>query len=1460
MGKKITDEDMLLNIKINGDEAKSEFYALQEAVRDLNSENNKLEKGLKKYNTQIEKNEKSIAKYTATIDKQKLEQEKQTALFKKHGQTVKDLEADFYKLSESGQKAKRGMDMQDKLVNAKRSYLDAGKAANAAALAVKALEKKNSDLAIETNKLTQKRDVDTASLNKNKAAITESSTKIDSLRKNLDLTSFSLDDLSREITEATRKLRQMNPNDPKWNAHNAQLQTLNRRYAELRATATRTGSVLGRMATSVNKYWAVTVSFLASFVGLMYSATAAVQKFAGFEDILSDTQKTTGLAKNEVKELNENLKKIDNRTAQAELQGLAKIGGKLGVKGLKDVEGFVRAADQINVALSEDLGGNAEEAIGQVGKLVDIFKIKDEFGIEQGMLKVGSVINELGSASTANEGYIVEFSKRVAGVGANAGISINDVMGLGATLDQFGQQAEASSSVYTQMMSNMFKNTAEYASVAGMSVSKFSKLMNTDANEAFISVLEGLKGNNEGMETLVNNLGDMELNGVRATSILGTLADNTATLRDQQNLANQSFIAGTSLTNEFNVKNHNAAAVLEKQVKVREDLIVQLGEKLYPLMVSGNNIMNTGLKVLGAFTTFLIEHGASLVKVTLVIGAYVVGVKLQVLWNTKLKDVLGKKAITQKLDTALMTAQTAATHLLTAAKALLSGNIKAATVAIKLFSTALRLNPLGIFLTVLTAVGYGLYKLVTYSSDAEKAIKRVNDAHKDFEKTAALEDRTLKRLFGTLSGTKEGTKEWAKARKEITDKYGQYLSDLGIEINTLADAKKAYEQLSTAIRDTALEKAKTNALNTANETLADTQIDQLTKIREEINDTYSDDPEKAARYFQRMKSELEKGGTMSKGMTTVMFNTGIEGEISAYYNAKKTFEVEKAKIDALFTKSQKTTTTNLSKDGNEPDEPTNPTSSTSSEPSANFEAQIIALKESYAAQKITKEKYEKDLDDLELAHLQYRLANFKGEAEDKLKLQGQIADKQVSIRDKYDKSEIAATKQHDKDLDKVEKSAKERNDEYMQELNIRMKNTETAHKMELAQLKIQQNEELAIFTGTQGQRKELQEKHALETLALSEKQATDMVNLLNQIFVDIDMDEIDLGEVILSDEQKLELEAKIVELKKLLSELNIDPETGKDKTSGVDILGMSSDKWMEMFDRLKEGKLGIEDLASAVGVVSNAWSMYSNLRAAQEKKELKQFEEKTKKEKLALDRQLESGAISQEQYTAKTAILDAELDTKKEEIEKKQAERAKRQAIFEATMALAVGLVKLWASPGFPAAIPMALVLGTIGAVQIATIAAAQYEKGKYPVVGADDGRTYNADYVGDGLKTGIYSEPTLGLFSEKAPEMVVDGATTKQLQFNYPQIYNSIIDVSQGRVPQYAQGKYPSTSTPMSSTDYPTVGTSDPAINRLLQKTIEALDKFANKPLEIPWYGSGSISEKMKKATKYEKQKTINR
>lgn len=1475
MAKRIADEDMVLNIIINGDKGRAELIRLERSVKDLTIAN------------------EGLAAKKAKVEQRML---KLAAAGEKDSVTYKNLETEVRQLS--------------------------------------------------------------AAMERNQNAIDQARQRMATLRGGLELTKMTVADLRSEIARLTKLKNTSVPGTEQWKAYDRQLAKVVRRYEELKAEGANTKGVLCKMADGVNKYWNLVVSGLASFAGVFLGIKGAVNKFLGFTDVLADTRKTTQLTQQEVEELNVSLGKIDTRSPQEELLGLGRIAGKLGIEGKDNIEGFVRAADQINIALKEDLGNNTEEAINHVGKLVDIFKISDNYGIEKGMLKVGSVINELGAASTANEGYIVEFSKRVAGVAPTAGVSIEATMGLAATLDKLGQQAEASSTVYAQMMSKMFKNTAIYADIAGMSLADFSELIKSDANEAFIRVLEGLKGNNAGMEALVRNLGDMQLNGVRATTILGTLASNTATLREQQNLANKAFREGTSLTNEANIKNNNAAALDAKRRKERERLIVDLGGKLQPIMVANNNIMNTGLKILNTLVGFLVDHGAMLLKTTALIAAYTGGMKLATLANNL--------------------------HLTSIAGVI--ANLK------RLFQT-LTLSTWGIALAAVTALGYGLYKLFTYSTDAEKALKRVSDANKEFEKSAASEQITIDRLFGKLKAATEGTKEWGAARKAITDKYGQYLSDMGIEINSLQDVEKAYRAVSAAARQAAKDRAMEKASATAGDEYVNVEVEQLARIREILLKDYGD--YEGSALFEDLKKEILSGKELSVAMQKMVADSqktknwmgylyeenDVKDAISKIREAKAAFEVEMKEINSVFgvtsmgggtlgfrdfdkelsdledsykkkeiTKEEHERKLDaievdrmrdrLMKEGIMGDEriqlernisekieeirqkatkgvygtKIEKTKVTSGEDSApDYDAKIIALKESYAAEKVTKEEYEKQLDDLELAHLQYRLKNFEGDEEKRLELEQKIADKKISIREKQDKEEKAKEKdksqeyitsllsendelsrketvayherlkkaglfgkdrkeftedelkaleilqkQHADNLKKIEDDArKKRGEAYVKEISDRLKNQETGNSMELAQLQIKHNNELARENIRVSERKEIAKRQAKEMLELKEEQAKEMLDLLNELFISAEADELNLEEQILTEEQKQNIEKRILELQKLLSELALEmPKDGDSPDNSVDLLGMTAEKWTEFLQHLQDGEFGIEGLIAAVRVLQSVWGTFDKIKTAQEKKELKRYEQKTKREKTALDKQLDAGKISQEQYNARVSQLDADLDAKKEAIEKKQAKRKQAMSIIDSIINTAVGVTAALTTRPTWLGIALAATVGSLGAIETALIASQQYAKGKYPVIGADDGMTYQADYAGDNLQTGIYQNPTLGLFSEKEPEMVVDGATTRRLVFDYPQIYQSIMDVAHGRTPQYDSGKYPPANSSV-STDPDVVYAADPEMKQLLRKNLEMMEELKEMDIVISMFGRNGLMKAIKKANKFKQDTT---
>lgn len=345
-------------------------------------------------------------------------------------------------------------------------------------------------------------------------------------------------------------------------------------YQELQARLRQTTNEVYQLDRASKSFWKDFKSLAGAVVGgnlitgLMNQMNMLVQSTIKSKlelaEAMVDVQKVTGMTNTEIEKLNGQLSAIDTATGRKELLGLAYEAGKLGKSSVEDVAGFVRAADKIKVALGQDLGEGATQAIG---KLVSIFQIEGEFGLEKGMLKIGSAINEIGAASTASEGYLVEFAKRMSGVSGIVGLSAADIIGMAGTLDSLGQTAEVSSTALSKLFVKMGSDTATFAKYAGMSMEQFSSLLKEDAMEAFVQVLGGVEKTAGGVEALSATLGELGLDGGRVVGVLGSLSKNVSELRRQQGIANEAFEKGDSILNEFNKKNQSASASVTKLYK-----------------------------------------------------------------------------------------------------------------------------------------------------------------------------------------------------------------------------------------------------------------------------------------------------------------------------------------------------------------------------------------------------------------------------------------------------------------------------------------------------------------------------------------------------------------------------------------------------------------------------------------------------------------------------------------------------------------------------------------------------------------------------------------------------------------------------------------------------------------------------------------------------------------------------
>lgn len=510
----------------------------------------------------------------------------------------------------------------------------------------------------------------------------------DNLYEEIGLTNLSLRDLGKRQKDLNAILRQLNPNTELYKQYSEQLKEVNNRIKELRGTANETRFSLSKLTDGFNKYGAIAASAIAGLTGITLTMRSCVNEYAEMEEAQSQVIKYTGLTKDEVKELNEEFKQMDTRTARTRLNELAGDAGKLGISTKEGVKEFVEAADMINVALGKDLG---KEAINSIGKLANMFGTDDR-SLKENMLAVGSAVNSVAQNSSAAEPYLVEFTARMGGVGKQANMAITDIMGFASALDQNMLRSEMASTALSGLILKLYQEPSKYAQLAGLQVEEFTKLMSEDVNEAVLTFLEALNRMG-GMDKMAPVLDKMSLSGAEAASVISALAGNVEKVRKEQLGANQAFVEGTSVVNEFNVQNSTVQAELDKAKKRFADIRVELGEQLLPVMKYMVSTGSLTVKGLSAVVSVLMENKRVIVTVTSAIAAYVLVVN---------GATLAKKGYTVAT--------------------------KAATMATNLFSKATKASPWGLVISGVTAAITYFSMFRDETDKTTESQKKLNDA------------------------------------------------------------------------------------------------------------------------------------------------------------------------------------------------------------------------------------------------------------------------------------------------------------------------------------------------------------------------------------------------------------------------------------------------------------------------------------------------------------------------------------------------------------------------------------------------------------------------------------------------------------------------------------------------------------------------------------------------------------
>lgn len=559
-----------------------------------------------------------------------------------------------------------------------------------------------------------------------------------------NLSSASYKELSVVMKTVQKQLRSgaVERNSEEWKKLQQKLKEVKREMNAINSESKETTSLWSRFVNVLNTNWGAVSQIIAAYAGLSMTIRKCAQAYADMEESMANVRKYTGQTDEEVHRMNEDFKRMDTRTAREQLNELAGSAGRLGITSKDMIEEFVDGADKINVALGDDLG---EGAVDKIGKLAQMFGEDKTKGLRGAMLATGSAVNELAQNSSANAGYIVDFTADLSGVGIQAGMTQAQLMGLASALDQNMQEEATSATVFSQLITKMYQEPAKFAKIAGVEVTKFSNLMKTNANEGLMTFLSAMKSRG-GFAEMAPMFEEMQLNGTRAVGVLSAVASHLDQVRTAQDLATQSYASGTSVINEFNVQNNTVQAKLDKAKKRFEDLTVELGEQLIPVTRYAISTLSIGIHVLSTLITFTFTH----VKQLTIIGSAIA--VCTALWYKETIAIKLKAAATtyaaaiDKAYIATTTLLRAAMVALQATWAYLTKGVQGYVVVMRAARLASLTNPWAALATVLTVVGVAVYGAVKAFTSYNEAMRNSTQEAKNNRAVAEAQASLAKKV------------------------------------------------------------------------------------------------------------------------------------------------------------------------------------------------------------------------------------------------------------------------------------------------------------------------------------------------------------------------------------------------------------------------------------------------------------------------------------------------------------------------------------------------------------------------------------------------------------------------------------------------------------------------------------------------------------------------------------------
>lgn len=346
----------------------------------------------------------------------------------------------------------------------------------------------------------------------------------------------------------------------------------------LSATTGKKLEAIGETFTSVGKK--ATLGFTVP-IGLGFKK--AVNISSEFESAMTGVRKTTTMTDEEFAKMSKSVQEMSKvlPAGTTEIAGVAEAAGQLGIK-KKHLLDFTKT--MIDLGYSTNL--SSEEGAFALSRFANITQMS-----QKDFSKLGSTIVDLGNNFATSEAEIVDMGLRLAGTGAQVGLTEDQILGLSTAMSSVGIRAEAGGSAFSRVMQKM--NTAVisgsdklqgFADVAGLSAEEFSYKWKTKPQEAITDFINGLgKAKNQGVDT-VSMLKELGINGIREVDTLSRLAGAGDLLSEAFWTANKAWKENTALAHEADMRYQTFESRMA-MVKNRLDIVGEaIGTRLKPII------------------------------------------------------------------------------------------------------------------------------------------------------------------------------------------------------------------------------------------------------------------------------------------------------------------------------------------------------------------------------------------------------------------------------------------------------------------------------------------------------------------------------------------------------------------------------------------------------------------------------------------------------------------------------------------------------------------------------------------------------------------------------------------------------------------------------------------------------------------------------------------------------------